>query len=377
MIKLMLYSLDSSAITVCLFSAFLLLMQPEANRSRKVLGSILLVWAAIYIASLFKISSFDSATERGYLPMYELLIGVLGSMSFLFYLFEMLRSGWLNRLRVLLLTSPLLFGIALLSVGQLISDTPIRTLQGFSDLVTHIGEFNVWFRLFFLLLTCFYVASMYLLFIQYAPRYRRWTEENYSSTELADISWLYPVLLGITGISTIFAFGVFDGSFTTVIIHLAFIILFFPYLTFKALAHKNPYPENYFKASLHETQIEAATEHENSHTKEEYRQRFDEWMRSSKPYLHTDFSLTDVNLLLPMTPPYHSKLFHELYGCSFSRLIRQYRVEESMLLMEIHPEMTAKELALLCGFSSHVIFHRAFSEITGTTPMQYKKSKQA
>lgn len=96
------------------------------------------------------------------------------------------------------------------------------------------------------------------------------------------------------------------------------------------------------------------------------------WMQEQKPYRQKDFKLLDVMQVLPLNRSYISHLFNEGYGETFFNFVMRYRIEESVRLLENHPEMNIRRISDLCGFSSPSVFGRAFLKNKGVTPKQYR-----
>ncbi len=186
MIASILYILDAAAITVCLFSAFLLFVRAEGIRARKVLGGTLLAWGVIYLIGLIRIGEIGVISERGFIPVFGVISGTMGGCSLMFYMVEVMRSGWLSWKRILFILSPYFLSILGFAGVQALSSLPLRHLEGVADFMDHIEEFNVWYRLVFLFITIWYMIAMFTIYARYAPRYRKWIEENCSSTERMD-----------------------------------------------------------------------------------------------------------------------------------------------------------------------------------------------
>lgn len=379
----LLFCMNSAAATVCLFSAFLLFSRAEGIRARKVLGGILLAWGIMYLVTFGRIGQITEMSERGFMPVFGLIGGVPAGASLLFYMLEVMRSGWLSWKKVLLVLSPYFLAIAIFVVLSMVSETPVRHLTDPADFINHIDEFNVWYRLVFFLITTGYIVALFAVFLRYAPRYRRWIEENYSSIEQMDISWMRNLLWGMVAICGVYFLAMGSETFIALYIYYPVMTLFFSYQAYKGLFQQNPYPEHFFHVSLLEDKeifAEEETMHEKQNgqvsvqKKEEYRKEFEQWMEKDKPYLRTDFKLTDLQNRLPMNRTYLSRFFNEFYGCSFHNLVRRYRVEEAKQLLRNNPSLIAKEIFPLCGFASEAVFHRAFTEVTGTTPKQYRLS---
>lgn len=69
-----------------------------------------------------------------------------------------------------------------------------------------------------------------------------------------------------------------------------------------------------------------------------------------------------------------SRLFRQVFGCSPCNYLLKIRIEQACqrLIMTLLP---IGEVALRCGFPDHTSFCRAFRQITGVTPHQYRISK--
>ena len=68
-----------------------------------------------------------------------------------------------------------------------------------------------------------------------------------------------------------------------------------------------------------------------------------------------------------------SELINTRLGKSFSRYIREYRVEAAEDLLVERPSMPVITVGMEVGFTSQSNFYEAFKEITGMSPGQYRK----
>jgi len=382
----LLHGMNGVDIGVCGLSAFLLYRRSEGIRSRRVLSGLMLLWGMIYLSMLLR--SLSSPLEsRGVMPPYTLIAGTFAVIITTFYVIEVVRNGWLTPKHILLWFTPFLTVVILYYLVSGITgetETHLPGIQAFGD---HITEFNVWYRLV-LLFTCMaYLGIMFILFHRYAPAYRRWIEDHYSSTEDMDIAWIRYYNLGLLCMALIYFYALATGDRNAYLIHFSITITFFSYITSKGLFHIDPYPEGYFRdtmndrlaeeADLHREEIEnpvSSSDEQFAAKLKEYKARFEQWMQTDKPYLRSDFKRSDLTVILPINRTYLSRLFSEVYGVSFSQVVRRYRIEEAKRLIQAKPQLTTKQLYPLCGFSSEVVFHRTFTEVTGMTPKQYKEA---
>lgn len=85
-----------------------------------------------------------------------------------------------------------------------------------------------------------------------------------------------------------------------------------------------------------------------------------------------DISLTDVASHLDLHPNYLSTIFKNQTKKTYSQYLREIRVKESIKLMQ-NTKKKQYEIATLVGFNDSSHFYRAFKEVTGTIPSEYKK----
>lgn len=93
-----------------------------------------------------------------------------------------------------------------------------------------------------------------------------------------------------------------------------------------------------------------------------------------KIYRDENLSLAAVAEQLELSAHQTSELINTRFGCGFSRLVRQYRVEEAKRQLRDEPRASVLSIGLAVGFSSQSNFYTAFRELTGETPGQFRKS---
>lgn len=86
-----------------------------------------------------------------------------------------------------------------------------------------------------------------------------------------------------------------------------------------------------------------------------------------------DISLRSIAKEFGYNEKYLSHSLHTLTGMHFSKLLSLYRVEHAKMLLSEH-RSNISQVAMLCGFSALNSFNRAFKEMTGITPSQYRKT---
>ena len=67
-----------------------------------------------------------------------------------------------------------------------------------------------------------------------------------------------------------------------------------------------------------------------------------------------------------------SELINTEYGISFSRYVREHRVEEAKRLLRAEPDASVLSISLEVGFKSQSNFYAAFKELTGQSPSAFR-----
>lgn len=102
-------------------------------------------------------------------------------------------------------------------------------------------------------------------------------------------------------------------------------------------------------------------------------QRLIHLLGEQKLYRHEDLSLAMLAEQLNLTSHQTSELVNTYFAMGFSRLIRQYRVEDAKVQLIHEPTASVLSIGMAVGFSSQSNFYTAFREFTGETPGQYRK----
>jgi AraC-like DNA-binding protein len=94
---------------------------------------------------------------------------------------------------------------------------------------------------------------------------------------------------------------------------------------------------------------------------------------AEKIYRDENLSLATLAEQLDLNTHQASELINTRFGFGFSRLVRQYRVEEAKRQLREEPRASVLSIGLAVGFSSQSNFYTAFRELTGETPGQFRK----
>ncbi|MCP5501723.1 MAG: AraC family transcriptional regulator [Leptospiraceae bacterium] len=115
-----------------------------------------------------------------------------------------------------------------------------------------------------------------------------------------------------------------------------------------------------------------------SSDKKRYLHKIKDYMEKEKPYLFDEISLQELSDKL-LIPVHHLSItINSELNQNFFQFISLYRVEEAkkMLSDTDRKDDTILNIAFASGFSSKASFNKAFKEITGLTPSEYRKKHQ-
>lgn len=110
--------------------------------------------------------------------------------------------------------------------------------------------------------------------------------------------------------------------------------------------------------------------------KKQYTKKLIDYIEKEKPFLNSEFSMTDLSKKLSITTCYLSQIINGYYSQHFHDFINKYRIEESKKLMRnpLNSHKSILELAYEVGFNSKSAFNRAFKKHTNITPSEFKKN---
>lgn len=385
--------------TICLGGSIVLFLRSENIRSRRLLAFIMMMWGVAYSVIITGIlSGTIDRVKTSFLSPSILILGNLYVIITMCYPMEVLRPGWLNLKRFLVLISPYAVTVGIYYAAILILGESPVILKNKDDFFHHATQFNVWYRLIILFSVTGYIILQLFIVYRYEVSYRRWCENNYASPETLKVSWLYYFGIGCILISFAYFFVVFDGNAYCYAIHNMVIQAFFAFTLYKGLFHQNAYTENFFRHTMneekaHEKELDTLSktfsvgEHPVTNVNESenemndttfltrlpsYLKQVQQWMEETKPYLRKDFQLMDVSEQFALNRTYLSRLFNEGWGMSFSNVVSEYRIRHAEKLLKNRPDLTISQISSQCGFTSPSTFHRTFSKHHGgVTPKQY------
>ncbi|WP_417483570.1 helix-turn-helix domain-containing protein [Maricaulis sp.] len=110
---------------------------------------------------------------------------------------------------------------------------------------------------------------------------------------------------------------------------------------------------------------------------ETIRARLDAHMTEARPWLDPELTVARLARQLALPQRRVSEAVNDLHGTSVSRWINGWRIAEAQRLMRAAPERPLVELMLDCGFQTRSNFNKAFKDVTGETPSEWRKRARA
>ena len=339
--------LNGCIATTSLLGAVLLFRHHKGVRVRLLWAGVLLIWAVLASLLLLRVMAYNAPIDSDQtisLRGSELIIGNIYAWLLLLYPTAVLRPGWLNISRALLLLLPMAI-VALLDYALPID---LRWLLAILPML---------------------LMGILVLHIR---AYRKWCEENYSSMDDIDVQWIWRYItmyLLSGGCYCVMSFSYTPAHAFTQQWLLLFMLA---YSTEQILFRRDPWDMvRRARQPLPAPQPTSAEEETPELPYAEYRAQLEAWMAAEKPYLNPEFRLMDLRQIVPLNRTYLSQLINTEYNCNFYQYVTSYRINEAQRLMLEQPDMKLQDISDYCGFSSPTVFSRVFAREIGMTPSEW------
>ncbi len=372
--------IDMVSCTLFVGASVLLFARAGQSRAKRLLAWIMLMWSGLIVIQLTALYTSHTHLAGGQtLSPSGVVIADFALIFTLSYIMELLRPGWVNARRVLLIAAPWLTLIAVYFGGCALLSQKVERLADFDAFIAGLPRFNVWFRLVWFASMAAYNVALFVLIFRYHKDYNRWVSENFSSPGQMDLNWLVHLAGGFVLVLAAHTMITVTGSPAWIFLHQITLQLTYGYLFYKGLFQQNPYPEGFFSAKADEQQVETSARSEAeadcfTARIDEYAAAVREWLEQEKPYLRSDFKLLDVAQAVNLNRTYLSRIFNEGLGRNFTEEVTRLRLLHAERLMDSSPALTMSEVAYMSGFASPSTFSRAFVRRHGCSP---RRSRQA
>lgn len=339
---------NTAIITVTLINAWAMIRHHNGIRIRRIYALIMAALSVLMIAGMI----YRYEVNREFLPAvgmfsfegWEMLVGDLIAWLLLAYPSELLRPGWLNWKNALTRLLPVII------VGVIDALTPwdLRWLLAIVPVV--------WMVLMF----------------HHLQRYRKYSEDNFGSVEETDEQWIIRYLVMMLVLGGSYGYLCITDEPNRLFTQQWLLFFVLVYTSDQAIFRAKPWMEQ-VRDENGDVSDEIGVENVVANIEEntEYRRALEQWMRTEKPYLKSNFKLYDLMEVVPINRTYLSQFIKDEYDCTFYQLVTNFRIEEAMRVMRANPGMRVQDVAEKCGFSSPTVFGRVFARETGLTPTEW------
>lgn len=104
-------------------------------------------------------------------------------------------------------------------------------------------------------------------------------------------------------------------------------------------------------------------------------QQVSDYMARHKPFLNPDLTVKALSNQLQLTARLVSQAINIAKGQNFSEYVNGYRIDfaTALLRRDDEPSLSVMDVMLAAGFNTKSNFNRSFKDITGMTPLTYRK----
>ena len=364
-----LISLFSFLITFqLLFVGIFLITHPKGNRRNNILlGTIFLLMAwnmgdlTLQVYGVVLRWNFLTHIDDGFLLLY-------GPLFYLYARGVIFKDFRLSGATLLHLTPYLLLTASLLSFGNLMPGTTEEFLA--------IELPWQYYTIGALIYTHFfvYLGLTYLTLW----KYRRIIKNEYSQIDQINLDWLSFSLNSfglLTIVSLIHNFIAPAKNVYVFMVTLVLLLLFIFYFVNRVILKALRQPEIFAGIGQNETARYQGSSLTAGQV-EEYRQKLLTLLRTDKPFLNPQVSLSDLSEKLSISSKNLSQVINQTFGKNFFDFINSYRIQEVQQILQDSRDdkMTILEAMYEAGFNSKSSFNTAFKKETGQTPSEFRKN---
>jgi AraC-like DNA-binding protein len=315
-----------------------------------------IIWAVLSWISAFFTLTFimrtwqESTTADGaFFEQEHTFVPILIQMTFFLYPLEVIRPT-ISRAKVYaLLFTPL---ILMVGVGMCagIEYTPIYT---YADLWQHIGEFNVWFRLFAHMVMLFYCFSLFL--VPYD-----WRKSS------ADKKFITFYSCGFCLIGLLHFCIQMSHAYFLVLAHQIVWISLFLSVAWYELRERLLVPQRVLEQKESEVEAEACD------SADEYLwEKIIGLLDNNDKWREPNLSLNSLSELLESNRTYVGEAFKQNTGMTFVEYLNKRRIDYVIAGIKDNPNIDIHELLNHVGYRQRSTAWRNFQKFTGMTPTKF------
>lgn len=354
--SLYLATIFAAAIACLLTSLLVFARRKSGERSRVILGWIILFSVVNYITRFYILCNGKEPSQVISVPM--LLLALFMVISYIMYPIEVISPHYLNFRRILKLYSPLILltGIYILLLKIGMTFPPYHSLL---YMLPDITQFHVWFRLILSMLI--FTPVLFIFIIPYTRRYNN-TDKTWilKYTLCFAVNTLAYMIVLMSDLLVIRTFYYYVSAGCSI------------YIAYMELFERLIEPRSSMVNKTQDTNTEKPSYNETFTTKQNpLCEKIIAYMNQSCDYRDPDISLNKLAASLCTNRTTLSNALHELGYTNFNTYINTLRIEDFIRRIHTKESVNFQEAFYDAGFRSRATAFRNFKQYTGKTPSEY------
>lgn len=324
------------------------------SRQRIITGVIMAIWFAVHAKDIVFIIVTGS---RDFTPSVWRLYNILDLVAVptcVFFIKELIHSGWVNRRNVLLHSVPFLLIIA----AYIAFPVPAMFYAGIYYVIAYA------------------IYNVVHLIID-VKRYRLLLRQRYSNTEKMDARWLKAILVIVPLIIFPWVATCFHDNLEHENLYGVASVLFWACQCYFFSRHEMA--ENLYKEIGEDMECSADMENGGCcvcgpSAFADFQKKLDVAFVQDKLYLNSKLTLNDLAQALGTNRTYISNYINKTLHTSFYDYVNGFRLRHSEELLG-NADMSLESIAEMSGFNSLSTFRRSFTKCYGCSPGAFRKRK--
>lgn len=326
--------------------AYLLLKYSSKDRLKKILAGIFLYNIFIYLKYIP--IYYSSLVQIDYLRHLSHSFDIWLIPAFALYLLEVIKPGWVNLKRILLVLLPFLILTLLYTVFE--------NLQIYNLITIYAITFSL---------------AVYIYFLSYYKRHKAKIEAYYSNLQPFNTRWIHLLVVNILVVYLavwIFVKEDYIKNLTSVFYYI-FTLGIYIFILYNGMKQESIYREQ--DLSTQNEKISSTANYER-----QIKRLLESEMQRQKLFLNPHLTVNDVAHSLGTNRTYLSNYLNNTLNITFFDYINKCRIEYSKnLLTSPDNHDTLDVIAEKSGFNSLSTFRRAFVKECNSTPSEYRRNK--
>lgn len=334
--------------------------------SLKVLAVAYFTMGLLTIAVL----AFNLAdNSREYFTFISIFISSTQALLFTFTLITLINPNFVKINNVLVHIVPYILFSLFYSISISLFGDP--KLVSIGQIWAHIDNPTLWVRLLFLGYYMFQLIYYTYLFIKEVNKYNKEILDYFSEVFQLKMRWVQIAFFSALAVGTTAMISNFLPMQYDWIVTLFFSLFYFGFA------------QEYIKYNKVFSIIEPALSVETVeliHTEPKPRiktdwQNFKQQIEANRYYCEVGINIEDLAQKLQIGRTTLSNLINREEGVNFNTLINMLRIEEAKHLLTNNPEYSLVTISEMVGFTEQSNFSRQFKQITGETPLVWRKNQ--